>query len=188
MKKLFIASCALAALIAAALAAPVAAELATGGYYMTVQGESMAPTYRLGDVLLVTPVEPHDIRVGDIVVARFPGTTGHDSLYVHRVVGTQADSFQLRGDNNATDDPLVVAPEQIAGAPLVALTDGFGEAFTFSQNVFGRASLVGLALFLVSWPSILRGRGHAEEGSAHDREDASEGVHRRPAGGPPAAT
>lgn len=156
MKKLYVLTCSVTAILALALVAPLALRLFTGGFYMTVQGESMTPTYHLGDVLLVRPTPPSKVHIGDIVIARFAGTTGHDSLYVHRVISHESNSWVLRGDHNKQSDPVPITDKQIAGTPTLALTHGVGEAFTFTQNVFGRIFLAIVMILLVSWPAIVR--------------------------------
>jgi signal peptidase I len=173
MKKLYILTCSLAAVLAVILVAPLAVRLATGGFYMTVHGTSMMPTYHLGDVLLVDPVGPDDVHVGDIVVARFAGTTDNSALYVHRVLEHKKNSWTLQGDNNKDADPVPITDTQIVGSPVFAMTSGLGQAFTFTQSIYGRIFVGALILLLLFWPSIGRwwgGRAEQVE-SAHEHLD-----------------
>ncbi|WP_233586192.1 S26 family signal peptidase [Micromonospora sp. BL1] len=66
---------AVAAVLVAAVAAPFAAVWWLRERYVlvTVQGESMLPTYRPGDRVLVRRVPPSALRTGQIVVAGWPG-------------------------------------------------------------------------------------------------------------------
>lgn len=173
MKKAYILSCIVAGLLALVLVAPLVVRLASGGFYMTVTGTSMKPTYEVGDVLLVRPTVPASVHIGDIVVARFAGSTGHKSLYVHRVVARGDDSWTLRGDNNKQADPVPIRDDQIVGSPAFAMTHGFGEIFTFTQNIFGRIFIGTMFVLLISAPAIYRWlRG----GVADDAEKAGASV------------
>ncbi|HSJ52457.1 MAG TPA: S24/S26 family peptidase [Anaerolineae bacterium] len=61
-------------------------------------GSSMTPFVRDGDTLLISPVQVHDLRVGQIVLCQ----TGNDKFVVHRIVQRrrqQGDlSFLVKGD------------------------------------------------------------------------------------------
>ena len=75
-----------------------------------VQGPSMLPTLRPGDCLLVRPGAR--IRVGDVVVARFPARP--DLLVVKRVVRPVGALWWIEGDNaTATDDSRTYGPAQV---------------------------------------------------------------------------
>lgn len=154
MKQLYLTTRIFAVLLALVLIVPLAIRLFTGGFYMTVQGTSMTPTYQLGDVLLVRPTTPAAVRIGDVVIARFAGTTGTESLYVHRVTAHAPNAWTLRGDHNKLADPVPITDAQLAGKPAFAMTHGLGEVFTFTQNVFGRVFIGCLILLATFWPSI----------------------------------
>lgn len=67
------------------------------------EGDSMHPSIRSGELLIVDRVDPSAIRRGDVVLARL--TRG---LTAHRVVRMTRDGrFITRGDNApATDEPF----------------------------------------------------------------------------------
>jgi hypothetical protein len=73
-------------------------------------GRSMAPAIVDGDVLKVTPVEPREIGLGDVIL--YPGAWG---LLAHRVVARLEDgSFLAQGDAIGSDREEV-APDRILG-------------------------------------------------------------------------
>lgn len=56
-------------------------------------GSSMAPLVRSRDLVVVAPVDPAKLQVGDIVLVRVSGTT-----YLHLVTALQGDRVQI-GNN-----------------------------------------------------------------------------------------
>ena len=83
--------------------------------YVLVRGDSMEPTYRNGDLVLLDRATAYG--AGDIVGYRVPaGDIGAGQLVIHRIVGTLADgTFELRGDNNPSTDPWRPDAGDVAG-------------------------------------------------------------------------
>ncbi|WP_299030055.1 signal peptidase I [uncultured Thermanaerothrix sp.] len=84
-----------------------------------VSGYSMKPTLVAGDLVIVQPVTPEAVRVGDIIQFRLPGGS-----VVHRVVEIHRENNQLtfitQGDNNnVRDDPIT--PEQVQGRVVLVI-------------------------------------------------------------------
>ncbi|GAA2015825.1 signal peptidase I [Microbacterium ulmi] len=81
-----------------------------GGVPLTVLSPSMQPTLPVGTLLIVRPVTPEELRIGDVV--SFQPYPLDPTLVTHRVVGiTQHQDgtfvFTTQGDANATvDDPV----------------------------------------------------------------------------------
>jgi hypothetical protein len=83
---------------------PVIARLRAGRRaQIRALGGSMWPTVRDGAVLLVQPVDPKTISLGDL--AAFEDSEGH--LKVHRVVARRPDHLVVKGDGLDTADPPV---------------------------------------------------------------------------------
>jgi nickel-type superoxide dismutase maturation protease len=85
-----------------------------------VTGDSMLPTLRPGDELLVNPraYRRHPIQVGDVVVVRHPFRS--DVTAVKRVAAVRDDGrCDLRGDNPAASEDSrnygALAPSHIMG-------------------------------------------------------------------------
>lgn len=77
---------------------------------------SMEPTYSVGDLLYVKPVEPDDVRVGDPITFVL-----NENLVVatHRVVEIDAENqfFITKGDANANADASPVHFNNLIGVP-----------------------------------------------------------------------
>lgn len=94
------------------LAVPAAAVYLGHRTIVEVEGESMKPTYEVGDVVVIRPVQPADLVVGAVVTAISPQNT----LYTHRIESIDANgAMQLKGDGNVSNDPGTVTASKIRG-------------------------------------------------------------------------
>lgn len=85
--------------------------------FIVVQGPSMSPTLRAGDLLQLAPPDPTRIRPGDVVVFRL---SPRAEAIVHRVTECASHGFRTRGDNNAAVDLALVPPESLIGVVVQA--------------------------------------------------------------------
>ncbi|MBF0688269.1 MAG: signal peptidase I [Cellulomonas sp.] len=88
-----------------------------GAVPLTVLSGSMEPTISAGDLVVVRPTDPADLRIGDVVTVQ--PESDDPTLVTHRVVGITrgADGlagFVTQGDANEHADAPVV-PEQVMG-------------------------------------------------------------------------
>lgn len=80
-----------------------------------VVSDSMAPTYRAGDVLWIRPLsEP--ITPGQIVSYVQQG-----KLITHRVVSVEGDMLITKGDQNQEVDPWRVSVADVVGSPVLRI-------------------------------------------------------------------
>jgi len=82
-----------------------------------VPSHSMEPLIDQGDVVLVGPVNPNTVKVGDIVLYEM---SNHQRV-LHRVVAIQGGEnggrqFVFKGDNNNTEDLMPVTDKQLIGS------------------------------------------------------------------------
>jgi signal peptidase len=92
--------------------------LVIGATPMTVLTGSMIPTYPPGTLLIVAPIAPEKIRIGDPITYQL--VSGKPEVVTHRVVAISRTSsadelFTLKGDNNAVADAIPVIPAQVRG-------------------------------------------------------------------------
>lgn len=107
----------LVAMIALA-AAVIVVPAVTGAKTYTVLTGSMEPTYPPGTLVVVRPVAPDELSMGDVIT--FQLRSGEAQVATHRIVGVGADAtgeplFVTRGDANNVDDEDPVRPVQVIG-------------------------------------------------------------------------
>lgn len=108
-----------------------------------VRSGSMAPAIATGALVVVQPLQPREVRVGDVITYRRPEEP--DITITHRVVEVllpaeagAPPAFRTRGDANQAIDPWEVQLQGIAwrvsfSVPLA------GHLFAFTQQPAGRA-------------------------------------------------
>lgn len=115
-----------------------------GGFQMyIVQGGSMSPTFEVGSLAFIKPVEPRELARGDIITYHSVG--GGNTLTTHRIMDVHREGGQIyfttKGDANQTNDQFPVFPENIVGR-LVFTVPHVGYLMNFSQTKTGILTLV----------------------------------------------
>ena len=130
---------------------------------IVVSGQSMEPTYDLGDLVLTRDASPSE--VGDIVVFEVPeGETGEGLLVIHRILEIDDEGYFItQGDNRTTPDEWQLTEDEIVGHPLAHLPRG-GTFFQFLQQLWVIVLIVGIVVVLVLWPD-------ADEDEETDADD-----------------
>jgi len=99
-----------------------AALLLLGGRLLVVTSGSMAPAIAAGDAIVVRPVDPDLVAVGDVVTFRPPGGGG---LVTHRVVAIDqrhgARYLRTRGDANEGPDADLASAAAVQGRTVAVL-------------------------------------------------------------------
>ena len=131
--------CAVRVLLGAALLLLVTVGLGplTGAYRLaTVLSGSMGPGMPAGSVAVLVPVDPADLRVGDVITYRTPTADRH--VVTHRVVDVvepgSRPALRTQGDANASADPWVA---RMVGSPAwrrVAVLPYAGTAIRFFRS------------------------------------------------------
>lgn len=131
--------------------------------YLVIRGDSMLPTYRTGDLVIVREAQAYG--PGDIVAYRVPaGELGAGRLVIHRIVADSPSGFVIQGDNNPAPDPWQPTPRDVVGRAWVVIP-GIGRVLsTLRQPAVLAAGAV--TLLVVGW--FLHG-GRPKEGSGATR-------------------
>jgi signal peptidase len=143
----------------------------TGRQTIIVGGASMEPAIGIGSAIIIAPVAPADLKVGDVVTLR----AGEDlTMFTHRIVEIvdQPDGrwVQTKGDANATVDPTLVYSSAIEGRVQLAIPLA-GYLIALLSIPTGVLFLIGLAATLLAAVWLLE----SLELDSHDRgrhEDA----------------
>ena len=115
-----------------------------------VAGNSMEPTYNLGDAV-ITWGEP--VQVGDTVLFRVPqGETGEGSPVIHRVVGGDRSAWATQGDNSQSQDKWSITSSDVLGVAKFHIPFG-GRVVAIMKSWLVIALLGGLVVGLLLWPA-----------------------------------
>jgi signal peptidase len=143
---------------------------AIGGAALTVLSGSMTPTHPVGSLVVVRPVDPAQIEVGDVIT--FVKEASSSDVTTHRVVEIKRDAaagttFVTKGDANPQVDSSPVAPEAVRGRvwfhiPVVGYLRSW---LTSTVGLVGIAAVAGVVLLA----DRLHGRAAAGAAAAQPR-------------------
>ena len=158
---------------------------------LVVKSGSMRPVIEVGDIIIVTPVSPDDIRAstrnGDVIVFYRPGEKGSsNSIIVHRAIDEVNGGFITKGDANSQPDYWSpVPPDHILGrwtGLKIPSWTGLGYLSLFLRGEYlsplGPALIIILVIVNVSLivkdvAKSLRSKRKAENGDGGDVSDVS---------------
>ena len=126
-----------------------------GYMFMSVQTDSMAPTFESGDVIIVKGVDDFYKLQEKDVITFYTFVEGKRIINTHRIVGVNEEgnsrSFTTRGDNNYVDDDLPVGASEIIGKWTGKRIKGLGRILDFLQTKTGFfvCIVVPLAIFFI---------------------------------------
>ena len=125
----------------------------TGHPVLVVGGPSMEPALPIGGVVILEPVAPEALAVGDVVTLRSGPAR---ALFTHRITRiVERDGslwIQTKGDANATADPAISPVSAVVGrvawhAPAI----GYAVALLSSFSGMVVVLAAGGALLLLGW-------------------------------------
>jgi signal peptidase I len=157
---------------AAAIALTLLVPLAFHGRPLTVMSGSMTPTIRTGDVVIAMPIEPLDVRPGDIVSFNDPGRGG--ALVTHRVRQMRRKggrvNFITRGDANTGTEHWSIKVNGTLHRTVLRLPK-LGRPLVFARTRAGLLTLVLVPLLLLGTLEIASiwkdDDGEVEEGASN---------------------
>lgn len=141
-------------------AALLAASYVLGWRLLVVESGSMAPTYPVGSLTVVTPADSADLVAGSSIV--FVSQNGSGDLVSHRVVKRVQTpdglAFETRGDANPAADPLLVPVRDVRGSVEYAVPRA-GTVLTFLAHTPVIASLILAPMAWLLASAVYRRRG-----------------------------
>ena len=117
---------------------------------LTVASDSMSPTFRAGDLIIIRKCDPQTLKEGDIVT--FHTIINNEfALNTHRITEIQdlggARNYVTKGDNNELADIHMIADGDIVGKYVGHLA-GFGKVMSFLSSSLGFLLVIVLPLLI----------------------------------------
>lgn len=117
---------------------------------LTVASDSMSPTFRAGDLIIIRKCDPETLKEGDIVT--FHTIINNEfALNTHRITEIQdlggARNYVTKGDNNELADIHMIADGDIVGRYVCHLA-GFGKVMSFLSSSLGFLLVIVLPLLI----------------------------------------
>jgi signal peptidase len=143
---------------------------------LVVAGGSMEPAISLGSAIIVEPVDPGTLAVGDVVSLRSgPGRAIFTHRVIRVVVRDRTTWVETQGDANATADPSLTPANQIIGRASVTIPNA-GYLIALLSSLHGIVFVISLGLVLLLAASMVEGLAPAprrETGRSRQMEPAS---------------
>jgi signal peptidase I len=140
--------------------------------FMPIFGTSMEPTLHSGALLMIEPIDPRDVKIGDIIVYNVPAAVrdyyGYPPVVAHRVIDiikTPSLGFRTKGDNTG-EEPFTIRPMDLRGTvgkqiPNLGLPLLF---FQSQQGVIFTVIALALLTFFLYGSEINRGGNFLHRG------------------------
>ena len=111
-----------------------------GIYMFNIVSESMEPTLKINDVVVVKKCEATQLQKGDIITFQQDGRT-----ISHRILDITKDKniikFRTKGDNNEIPDSDLIPESQVYGKVLFSIKK-IGKIISYIQNIRGLINIV----------------------------------------------
>lgn|GEM_PF-1631955 len=144
-----------------------------------VQGESMVPTLKRGDLVFIIPFlpgRPPDPHIGEIIVFTREGPKGVEEKVIHRVVDKKGHVYLTKGDGNSFTDHTPVTSDKIEGYIIqigegALKIPGVGALVLYISSSKARAPLALAILFIILlwWAFSSKSRGRFKRRNALGR-------------------
>jgi signal peptidase len=125
----------------------------TGRLTFVVSGPSMVPALAVGSAIIVEPVDPATLAVGDIVSVRNGPTRAVFTHRITRIVQRGGSSWlETKGDANGSPDPSLVPATDVLGRVSMAIpVAGYLLAVGSHPGGMVMVTAVGLLLLVAAW-------------------------------------
>ena len=128
---------------------------------LIVLTDSMYPIIESGDLIICQGAEPEEIQVGDVIAFFDPAGNG-TTIVTHRVIEVTEQNGELawrtKGDNNNTEDRLLVKESKLVAVYKGTRLAGFGNVALFMQTTPGLIVCVVLPILLLVGYDMVRRR------------------------------
>ena len=128
---------------------------------LIVLTDSMYPVIQSGDLIICSTAQPEEIETGDVIAFFDPAGNG-TTIVTHRVLEvTELDgrtAWRTKGDNNNTEDRLLVTGEKLVAVYEGTRLAGFGNVALFMQTTPGLIVCVVCPILLLVGYDMIRSR------------------------------
>ena len=128
---------------------------------LIVLTDSMYPVIESGDLIICHTGEPEEIKVDDVIAFFDPAGNG-SAIVTHRVMEvTERDgqiAWRTKGDNNNTEDRLLVTADKLVAVYEGTRLAGFGNVALFMQTTPGLIVCVVCPILLLVGYDMIRRR------------------------------
>lgn len=132
-----------------------------GNLPLIVLTDSMYPEIQSGDLIICRTTEPEEIKVRDVIAFFDPAGNG-TSIVTHRVLEVTEQGGQIawrtKGDNNNTEDRLLVTADKLVAVYEGTRLPGFGNVALFMQTTPGLIICVVCPILLLVGYDMIRRR------------------------------
>ena len=128
---------------------------------LIVLTDSMYPVIQSGDLIICSTAQPEEIETGDVIAFFDPAGNG-TTIVTHRVLEvTELDgrtAWRTKGDNNNTEDRLLVTGDKLVAVYEGTRLAGFGNVALFMQTTPGLIVCVVCPILLLVGYDMIRRR------------------------------
>ena len=128
---------------------------------LIVLTDSMYPVIESGDLIICHTEEPENIQVGDVIAFFDPAGNG-STIVTHRVIEVTEQNGEIawrtKGDNNNTEDRLLVVASKLVAVYEGTRLVGFGNVAMFMQTTPGLIVCVVCPILLLVGYDMIRRR------------------------------
>ena len=132
-----------------------------GALPLIVLTDSMYPLIESGDLIICRTTEAEEIESGDVIAFFDPASNG-SSIVTHRVMEVTEQGGQIawrtKGDNNNTEDRLLVTADKLVAVYEGTRLPGFGNVALFMQTTPGLIVCVVCPILLLVGYDMIRRR------------------------------
>ena len=119
--------------------------------YEPVYTGSMEPAIPVGSVVVIKPVDPETLKIGNIICFKIESKS--PTTVTHRIIGITAEGFITKGDANEDPDTWTVKKENVIGK-VISIIPYVGYIGHFARTPIGFILLIIIPATLIIFMEI----------------------------------
>ncbi|HWQ95737.1 MAG TPA: signal peptidase I [Candidatus Methylomirabilis sp.] len=122
--------------------------------FLTVTGTSMDPLITQNDIIIIAPVNPYSLKVGDIITYE-RNIDGKSIKFTHRIISIKNGVIKTKGDSMPREDSYNVHQQDVKGI-VVGKIPYIGMLPHFARTTAGYVLLILLPAFMLITNQIIK--------------------------------